>query len=204
MSERVRIVSTSHRYGVGEVTFGGIPEELVDKVEGVSYGQYWMTVSDGSLVFKRTREKLPDPAADEEMLPFWRRRSDTESHLQEVLFDKECIGHSSPSIYIGSLCGYDYTPEDYRENASRLESYGFVCMRSQRGDDGKFWETWFLPLFLAQGALKETLEAIPQKSGEDPSEKRRTSLDRAVSFLCRSVSFGTLDVVVQRAAAVID
>ncbi|OGI90408.1 hypothetical protein A2911_00245 [Candidatus Nomurabacteria bacterium RIFCSPLOWO2_01_FULL_40_15] len=204
--ERVHVTQTSRRGGVGEVTLSGIPEDLLEKVEGTTFGQYWMTIKDGKLVFSPTREPLPDPVADEEMLPFWRRYDERPGHLQEMLFDLERqIG--SPSFIVSSLCGYHYTPEDYRRNAELLMSYGFVCMRSQRGADGKYWEQWHLSgAWAAKGELKETIEAW-RRTGDknrDLAKQTKDEIRKIISFLCRNVSFGSLDVVVQRAAMILD
>lgn len=58
------------------------------------------------------------------------------------------------AITIQHVCGYDYSDDFYRENAKKLESYGFICCRSNRGSEGRFWEIWFLPgLWMAEGDL---------------------------------------------------
>ncbi|OHA92163.1 MAG: hypothetical protein A3J09_01580 [Candidatus Zambryskibacteria bacterium RIFCSPLOWO2_02_FULL_51_21] len=204
--ERVCLTGTSRQGGVGGVTLSGIPADLFEKVEGATFGQYWMTVKDGKLVFSPTREPLPNPVTDEEMLPFWRRRSERQGHLREMLFDPE-ERSDSPSFMVNSLCGYDYTPESYHTNAGLLESYGFVCMRSQRGEDGKFWETWYLPgAWAAKGELKRMVEK-KQREGDKKqghAAEKQNETKKVISFLCRNVSFGSLDVVVQRAAMMMD
>jgi hypothetical protein len=98
-----------------------------------------------------------------------------------------------PSIIIQHLCGYHYTPENYKRQAEYLESLGFECLRSRRGADARYHELWLLSgLWSAKGGLKESLG-----NGGSYGNKE---LNKAVKFLCRNASFGTLDVSFQRAA----
>ena len=102
----------------------------------------------------------------------------------------------SPSITIQGLCGYNYTEENYKWNAEKLESYGFQCLRSRRGTDAKFWELWFLPgLWCSKGDLEANV-----KRGKDDKEELKIALE----FLRHKVSFGTLDVSNQRMCMVLD
>lgn len=185
-------------WGPGSVTFEGLTEDERNKMEGVVRGHAWVTgEKEGRLKFVDTREKLPSPEDDDEMLPFWRKPQNGE-RVQVKLenLSEESLKHSSPSIFIQHLCGYNYTPENYRHVARELEAYGFECMRSRRGLDGRFWEGWFLPaLFFATGALEKAIKDKKTKGSE---------IDKAVRFLCEHSSFGTLDVCVQRACMVAD
>jgi len=168
-----------------------------ERLEGTLHGQWWVTANgDGRLHFSPTREPIPPPTADESMMPFWSPCDTRKTRLQMELLDpRQTWPPFSPSIMIQSLCGYGYTSEGYRYQAERLESWGFFCLRSRRDDDGKFWEIWFLPgLWFAKGELREIC----------PDTNATGALDKAVSFLCRNASFGSLDVVVQRAAMTID
>ncbi len=98
------------------------------------------------------------------MLPFWRKLPDDEKARKSVIkgidFDAEAMKNVfSASIIIQHLCGYNYSPENYKSQANRLESYGFTIMRSKREADGKFWEIWFLAgLWCAEGELKERMK----------------------------------------------
>ena len=118
-------------------------------------------------------------------------------------FDPERKGIYSPAFMVSHLCGYNYSEEGYRRNAGLLESYGFSCMRSQRGEDGKFWETWYLPgAWAAEGELKiAVLRQGAQSTHERGSlARQQEETSNVVSFLCANVSFGSLDVTAQRAA----
>ncbi len=181
------------------ITLSGIPKDQQEKVEGVTFGQYWMTVTDGKIVFSPAREPLPRPVEDEEMLPFWRRHKECQAVMHELVFDHE-ERNSLPSFMIKHLCGHNYTPENYRLNAEILEGYGFVCMRSPRGEDGRFWEMWYLPgTWAAKGDL-----AVEIEGKYDGVASKKKEIDDVVKFLCRNVSFGQLDVVIQRAAMSIE
>jgi hypothetical protein len=183
-------------YGGSEIRISGILNEDQERVMAcLNAGVYWIRVKDGKLEIVESWEKLPDPIADEEMLPFWRKPTKAES-AQPELFEMEIPSeHDSPSISIQHLCGYNYSSEGYRMQAEKLESYGFNCMRSRRGPDAKYWETWFLPgLWAAKGGLKERIG----------KHKGKNALKAATSFLACNVRFGSLDVSVQRMAAVID
>lgn len=195
--KRIEIKQTDHSR-LGEITIAGFSQEELEKVEGVIRGNmWWMTVGDdGEPVFLPRYESPPDPILDEEMFPFWRLPTEAEKNAVYSLlgFDAEVPSHNypSPSIHIRYLCGYHYSPGDYQKYAERLESYGFECFRSRRGDDGHFSEEWILSdLYFAQGDLKHFVETLPQ-------EKDR--IREACEFIRKHVLFGTLDVCVQRMA----
>lgn len=147
------------------------------------------------LIFTPATQPLPDPVEDPKLAPFWQPLDPGAASFESMLFDAERLGpHTQPSIIIQHLCGYDYTPEKYRQEAARLKSYGFEIMRSRRDDKGGFWELWYLPgLWCAKGDLAKAL-----------TKQGAKRLDQAVSFLCHRASFGTLDVCVQRAAMTVD
>lgn len=182
-------------HGSDSFSLRNLQREEVENLQGMVYNHFWVTVTDGRLEVVRRREELPGPAEDEEMLPFWRRATPGTQQVQ--LFEVDIPKHSFPSIIIQSLCGYAYTPENYKYTAELLESYGFVCLRSRRGEDSKYWEMWFLcGLWSAKGGLKEFLEMAS-------SESDKKKLEATIKFLCKNVQFGTLDVSWQRAAMTI-
>lgn len=182
------------------VDIGGLVDGEREAIEGALNGHYWITVRDGRIQKIPARE-TPLSEVDEGMLPFWRAFDQKQEGLQLKLVEFEPIKEGySPAIFIQSLCGYNYTPATYRHDAAVLEEYGFICMRSRRSEDGRYWEIWYLPgLWAAKGRLKEALGA------ERASEKKK--LERAFDFFhsrkCQ-VTFGTLDVTVQRMAMEMD
>jgi|GEM_PF-904485 len=204
MSEaRVRIYSRgmdsdNPEYQRAELT--GLNREECERLEAVTHGQCWVKVGeDGRLEFRDARKPLPEPVEDKEMLGFWSHTDPRRRKVQLQLLDPERDPYC-PHIVIQSLCGYHYTPENYEKEAGKLQSYGFECLRSRRGADGRFWEVWYLPGFwAARGEFKEVIDAV-----KSPPSKDGPRLDAAVSFLCRHVSFGTLDASVQRAAMVLE
>lgn len=191
--EEVRV----SEYGKDHLTIKGLTEEESERLQGALLGQWWVTgTGGGRLRFSPTREPVPSPAVDDDMAPFWRTCASGSSAIQMELLDPERMRSTfSPSIIIGHLCGYYFTPEKYKTEAAKLESWGFSCLRSRRGDDGRFWESWYLPgLWAAKGDLRDSLGV-----GIDKDD-----LEKAVKFCSRHVSFGTLDIVVQRLAMVMD
>ncbi len=176
--------------GRDSVSLKNLTNDEVEKIEGMTNGHYWLTITDGRLEVVQRRDDLPSPVEDAEMLPFWRRATSQVHQLE--LFGVKLEKYSMTSIIIQHLCGYCYSPENYTLQAQKLESYGFVCMRSRRGNDARFHEIWFLPSqYHAKNDLKESFAHI-----EDDKKK----IKRMVEFLCCNVLFGTLDLSQQRAA----
>jgi hypothetical protein len=189
-------------YGGGRFSLSGLSEQDIEKLRSVfsQGGPNWVRMDKaGCLVFSDAYKPLPNPTNDSEMFPFWKKPYNNEIQMCMDFIDFEDIGEGdSPSIYINHLCGYFYTAEFYKTNANLLTSYGFSIMRSKRGDDGRFWETWYLPgLWSAKGELQETLNILSQKTNKE-------KLDVALRFLCRKVSFGSLDVSIQKLAMSMD
>lgn len=181
----------------GGRTVTGFTKESAEKFEGaLSSGNYWARVVDGKLHTVPVYHSLPDPVTDKDMAPFWRQVRVEPNLFGAPVYEVEKFAptpeHSSAHISIQHLCGYAYTPERYKIEGEKLESWGFECMRSRRSPNGQFWEVWFLPgLFLAKGALEEAI-------GKEKADQ--AALDRAVEFLRSNSIFGTLDVSVQRLA----
>lgn len=191
-----------------EITFSGIPKDSSDHMQGVTMGHYWMGVVGGQITFVSTREALPEPAADEEMLPFWRPFSTGgtfQLEMKELISEPEAR-NDSPSFMINHLCGYNYTPDDFKKYAALLTSYGFACMRSQRGDDGKFWETWYLPgTWAAKGDLRIAIDQhVKHANVTDYLLRAREETKALIEYVRYHVVFGSLDICHQRLAMVLD
>lgn len=190
------------------ITFEGLTNDEFEILKGaLTNGNFWISGRNGRLVTLPTSAGFPDPVMDLEMQPFWRKptQEEIEKLSQQILFNDEeqLNGNSSPSIFISSLCGYDYTPENYEHEATQLVSYGFQVMRSQRGLDGKYWEVWYLPgAWAAKGGLKNHLDTEKHKSKDKLGGDEETKT--AIDFLKRNCKFGSLDVSVQRLAMVLE
>lgn len=185
-------------YGAGTLKVEGLEGDEVNTLRASMLGgHYWVRGNnEGRLDKVPSFEELPGPTTDEEMLPFWRKPVEGEFTQVDMFgFNEDTensIKHSSPSIHIQSLCGYNYTPKYYKIQAEKLASWGFECMRSRRGKDGSFWETWYLPgIWAAKGQLET---ALKNKAFKDNQE----SFHFALEFIRYNASFGTLDVCVQR------
>ncbi len=185
----------------GLITVCGLNEGDIDKMRAIiNCGKYYFTIIEGEAVFLPRLQKLPDPVLDEKMYPHWRYALPHETAQEEfVNCALEDFGeHDSPAIYISHLCAYSYTPEKYEECAKRLRSYGFDCMRSQRGKDGKFWEVWYLPfLQCARGDLEIALNGYISKTNKE-------KLSVAIDLLKQRIKFGSLSVSVQKCAMVME
>jgi hypothetical protein len=196
----IRIVSSGG--SGGDLHLAGLNGEEMERMKGVFHGHSWFRMKNEgqTACFVWTYDTLPGPITDEAMLPFWRRATTEEIEMsrreptfKQISFD-EYSNRSLPSISIAHLCGHFYTENSYRENAEKLISYGFVCMRSQRDLSGQYYEIWYLAsLYSAKGDLEA---AIKIGSGKSYS----TKLERALNFLRLTVVFGTLDVSIQRLA----
>lgn len=170
----------------------------------LTHGSHWVRADEGGrllthLVFK----PFPDPVEDKLMHPHWRAPEAGEvkpTHEKDIHFEEMGAG-SSPSYYISHLCGYGYSEEGYADQARKLESFGFIVMRSRRGKDGKYWENWLL---LGNWAAKGRLKGEVERLDADATLTPELRIKGVRNFLCRNVQFGTLDMVVQRAAMVLD
>lgn len=199
--ERVRVASASYNPDGNAVTFSGLTKEEAALLIGLAAGTQWIRVWHGRVEALPVYQQPPDPVQDP-ILPNGWQGGGAKFHLDpgpaRLDIRHFCAKPAlCPSIVIQHLCGYGYTPERYKKIAVDLVRWGFDCCRSRRGQNGRFWEIWYLPsLWTAQAELKEAMG--------DLSGNTEVSLDKAIRFLCRTIAFGTLDVNVQRAAMTMD
>lgn len=181
---------------IASTTFNGLESTITlrvdpDKMTGVVNGCLWFGCTDGKPEFISRLNPLPAAKDDDQVLPFF----DGGSSHKILDFHPPSF---SPTFEIQHLCGYDYTPAKYEAEAAKLERYGFHCLRSRRGSDGKYWEVWrLLGYWSAEGDLKPFCETIQKLSDKEKIKK-------VVHWLCQNCSFGSLDVTCQRAAMVIE
>lgn len=187
-----------------------------------------LSFENGKVVDVPTYRTPPEPVDDPVVEPHWPQQNNRAMAQTAFNFPKELSEHASPGIVISHLCGYNWTEENYRKEARKLEHWGFDCLRSRRREDGRYREQWVLPaLWQAKNELKEIVDAkrdpfaptewerqtypsyyrrrkrrmLKNKNGELTNLQK---LRNAVEFLRRNVEFGTLDITVQRLAMVLD
>ncbi|TAK03892.1 hypothetical protein EPO34_01910 [Patescibacteria group bacterium] len=199
-SEKEKARAYVQSRGHESVTVAGLtPEEIAKLDAAMTVGTCWVRKGeDGQLQFSEAHLPAPDPIEDERMRPFWQPFISGKGSIQIEMFDEQRMKASClPKITVEYVGAGDREPKSYERNASKLRSYGFECMRSQREEgSGRYIEQWILfTSYHAKGPLKEAMEA--KKSTNE-------QVDAAVAFLCQHVHFGSLDVCVQRAALVFD
>lgn len=181
----------------GNVTIGELLPDEMDDIEAFTLGSCWIRVSEDGRIERVERfATLPpiseDPNIPPKWIPYtdWTKEAPFLCNSVPELPEEPKTEYIFPSLIIHSLCGYNNVPYDWE--ARKLQKYGFECLRSRRGRDGRFWELWYLPgLYHAKDELKSEIDL--KSSGKD-------QVTVAVDFLCRHVSFGSLDVCYQRAA----
>ena len=134
----------------------------------------------------------------------WQMREKDPEHQEVMDVSWEKVpDHGSPSITIQHLCGYYWTERAYKTTALRLESWGFACCRSKRGLDGSYWEIWWLSgLWAAKGDL-DLFIGNRARYGK----KAKKTLEEVVNWITtgpKRVSYGTLDVSIQKMAATLE
>lgn len=184
--------------GNGKFYIDDVPEEQWPAVEAALMGgSAWMRMGDGVIETRPAFIKPPDPVQDDEMLPYWRHASPAEkARYQPTMLDIEPLPFGfGASIIISHLCAFWYTPESYKAQAETLMSFGFVPMRSPRAENGTYYEIWFLlGLWASKGDLRDQFTQTELYAYGD----LRAVLDKALRYIASRVSFGTLDVCVQR------
>ncbi len=183
----------------GELGLGNLLSNELDMLEAMLAGQCRVDCVEGRLVRRELTEPMPTPQADPLVGPHWKETGEPKE-AWFVCPDKE-NKHASPSIMIQSLCGYYWTERKYAEACSMLESWGFVCLRSRRADNGQYWEIWYLPgLWAAKGDLRHQARSLSDKKGDLISDLDREALRKLGSWIFKRVPFGTMSCADQRLA----
>lgn len=219
----LRTTSTKHdtRNGSDEITLTGTKEEI-QSVIAMLAGVERLSVVNGQLETVPVYQPVRSPIEDPLIPPNWATKkvppvgqctgNDIDVAVKGQVkpprinvqppLDPQEEGWNSPHYAIQHLCGYNWTEDNYKRQAQVLMDCGFECLRSRRGKDGRFWEIWYLPgNWAAQGLLKLVID---QQILKDQTGHWTKTVDVVVKWLCNNVSFGTLDVSVQRACMVMD
>ena len=181
-------------YSIQKVTIEGTEAEMVALQKMVSGLGYVACGREGMPLFAERYENvhpLPDPLL---LTHFTPAPSTVAKYTHENGIDPKAVADLERnngfgiSLYVEHLCGYHYTPENYARSAARMHELGFVCMRSPRGGDGRYWEAWYLPgLWAGKGRLKAC-----------------KSIEQAINIIIGEVRPGSISAVQQRMALSID
>ena len=151
--KRLRVERELHEKDFSTITIRGEKEDIVRLAGALQYGMKWIRMRpDGEIETSDVYTTPPVPIADPGMRNIWQLDPLPEgASVQMKLFyddpemqePKRDWSKKHRSIYLQSIQGYD-GQDAYVSRAKRLAEAGFVCLRSCRGDDGKYWEIWYL------------------------------------------------------------
>jgi hypothetical protein len=110
-------------------------------LEAAASGAYWVRGDGNGGIVKHRR--LTEPAIEPD--PVVEPHFKVSHQYAFVSYLKEARTWPEPAVYVQHICGYNYSPENYAKKAATLEGAGFSCLRSRRGDNGSYWEVWYLP-----------------------------------------------------------
>jgi len=150
--------------GDHSIAIGGNASEIA-AIEAAMNGLYWVSVNPRGRVIKTKHydgpiEKEPVVEPDPDLFEYWPDRVRGEYVLRHVPPDKtEASGEASTSLYVQHIAGYGGRNR-YERNQRLLQAAGFHCLRSKRGEDGRYWEIWYLPYLSAAEVIGDTLEDI--------------------------------------------
>ncbi len=161
--------------GTGNTTISDCPSPLTDALESALIGVRWLTTDGKGVVTTAEKfEDLPDPIREPLWGESWQQSKSCDgvvARYETPEIGKPPEGWCSPSIMVSHLVGYGLTKEAYLREARKFQSWGFCCMRSRRGNDGKYWEVWYLPGYWATaGDLREHYDKI--RGWEERSVKK--------------------------------
>ena len=183
----------SQQPGKSNITLEGTKEEI-DIIRAMLVGKHWVSVRGEKVETVDVFKALPPPEDDPMIPPKWQTEFGSlpdrfAPDLQDQIPEESRGGTwTSASFYMSHLI---YPKRDI----PKVQDWGFECLRSRRGDDGKFWEVWYLPgMWAAKGEMKKHLETLPK----DMAWEKRT--ETTCHWIAQRVIFGSLNVVVQRMA----
>lgn len=157
----LKISSTKSKWeeGTYEITFKGTEEEIKKVEAALTSGSQWVRGANGKHEFVDAHLPAPPPIKDPLTCEQWPPTDGCKVLREEGekrKTPKQKFSAEYRNIYIWHISGYGGHPS-YETRIKTLESWGFECLRSRRGTDGKIWECWFLGgMMLAKGDLKGT------------------------------------------------
>jgi hypothetical protein len=188
-----------------QVNVVGMTPKEVEAIEGFLAGKTYLRTIDGRLHAYDVHKPLPDAEDDPICGPHW----EASAEVKQWGGPPPGSGWHCPGLILTGLnAGISPNPiVDFKAMADRnqklVEECGFVCLRSRRGRDGKYWEQWVLHgMMCAEGPLKQHLSQF--KGYKKLSW--HAEAEEACRFLSRDlqINFGSLDITVQRWALCVD
>ena len=189
-------IRVTMRASDGSITLSNLTPKELEAVDSFVAGASALRLVAGRLAATKNFAALPTPVDDPILSPYWKTNGTIEKigelpgeGWRSPGFVIQCVGagHSDPVEYRRA----------YRRDAGRLEEMGFVCMRSQRNESGRYWEAFVLfSTWQAKGELRDYLQHVKKREGSTWKHEVEALADYIGSRT--SIRFGTLDVVVQR------
>jgi hypothetical protein len=173
----------------------------VSAVEAFLNGSAYLRCIGGRLHSYHAYEQLPDAESDPLLAPHW----PNDGEPKEFGGIPTGEGWHMPGIVITALgAGGSHYHDEPARSAKILTDCGFHCLRSPKGEDGKYWEQWVInSLWGARGRLKEHLD----EWGEQDHVKKmkdKTHWHKQAEEACRflvndlQIAFGSMDITIQR------
>jgi len=190
--------STYCRSSDGDCSFtvSNLTRKEFDAIESFLNGQSYIRTVNGRLHAYCVNDPLPSPEEDPLVGDRWSYEGEPKQFGGIQCYE----GWHNPGIVITHVgAGGPLSPERSKKH---LMDCGFVCLRSPRNADGRFWEQWVLySLCFAKGRLQEHMKEWKVRQTIDsrgaPWDKE---IEEAARFIARDlqVSFGTMDITIQR------
>lgn len=184
----------SDRGGECFVTLQGLTKAEGEWFRRMMSEDAFIGMHDGRMQVYQKHEDLPSPADDPVVFDSFKPGG----HVEHVIAgDPGDIRFRS--IWLHAVgCGCD-NKEAIRQRR-QVEEWGFECMRSRRGESGKYWEVWMLyGITGAQGLLKKAIDDM-----KDAGVDFKVMGDKLVHWIAHRCRFGSIDITCQRLAVTND
>ena len=183
--QRLRVEREKHEKDFSTVTLRGTKEDIVRLAGALQYGMKWIRMwPNGEIETSDVYAMPPSPIDDVELQNIWQfdplpEGADVQMKLlrddPKMQEPKSEWSKKHRSLYLQSIQGYAGR-DAYVSRAKRLMEAGFICLRSRRGDDGKYWEIWYLP---------------SPCCGRGPLKDMKTA-DEVTAWVCNTIGPGTV------------
>lgn len=174
---RIRWTSLSNE----QITITGLTKKEREAFEAFLAGASYIRCVDGRLHAYHSWLPLPNAVHDPICGPHWEATAEPKQFGGIPASE----GWHSPGLILTGL----------EAGMQKLvEACGFVCLRSRRALDGKYWEQWVLHFMdAAKGPLEQHMREHAKLSWHEKAEE-------ACRFLAIDlrVRFGSLDITIQR------